>query len=123
MVELNDEHGGGTPSSRRTFLKSSSAAVIGSSITASMVATRSVHAAGSDEIRIGLIGCGGRGTGAAQQALTADPQTRLVAAADAFSDRIEASLASLRGQADIGSRVTVDSDHKFDGFDGYRRVL
>ena len=120
MVESSSETKFGTLSSRRRFLKSSSAAVIGSSVAASM---RSVHAAGSDEIRLGLIGCGGRGTGAAQQALTADSHTRLVAVSDAFPDRAQASVAILRAQADIGPRVSVDSDHQFDGFDGYRRVI
>ncbi len=124
MVESSSSGSGyGTPASRRTFLKSSSAAVIGGSIAANMAATRGVHAAGSDEIRIGLVGCGGRGTGAAQQALTADSHTRLVAASDVFPDRVQASLASLSAQAHIGSRVSVDSDHQFDGFDGYQRVL
>ena len=52
----------------------------------------SVHAAGSDTLRIGLVGCGGRGTGAAANALGADPNCKLVAMADAFADRLQGSL-------------------------------
>ena len=54
--------------------------------------TCSVHAAGNDVIKIGLIGCGGRGSGAAVNALGADPDTRLVAMGDAFADMLESSL-------------------------------
>ncbi|MCC7338296.1 MAG: Gfo/Idh/MocA family oxidoreductase [Pirellulaceae bacterium] len=85
--------------------------------------SRDVHAAGSDEIRIGLVGCGGRGAGAAFQALTADPQTRLVAVADAFPDRMISSLSALSSKDDISKQVTVDADHQFVGFDGYRHVI
>ena len=59
------------PSHRREFLKSSSALVVGGSLAATLGTARSVHAAGSDVIRIGLIGCGGRGSGAAGNALKA----------------------------------------------------
>jgi predicted dehydrogenase len=84
---------------------------------------KSAHAAGSDLIRLGLIGCGGRGTGAAKQALTADRYTRLVAVADAFEDRLQAGLQSLERDAEVGKRVRVDRDHQFTGFDGYQRVI
>jgi len=76
-------------------------------------------------VRIGLIGCGGRGTGAAYQALNAeDGSVVLVAMADVFPDKIEAShanlTAALGGRAD---RVQVDADHRFTGFDAYRKLL
>lgn len=87
MVESNNENRHVARESRRTFLRSSSVAAIGSSLASDFATSRDVHAAGSDEIRIGLVGCGDRGAGAAFQALTADPQTRLVAVADAFPDR------------------------------------
>ena len=59
-----------------------------------------VHAAGSSTIKVGLVGCGGRGTGAAEQALTADSGVKLVAMADAFQDRLEDSLSDLKGSDD-----------------------
>ena len=73
--------------SRRQFLETSSLAVAGS--LAALAAPRNVHAAGSDDLKVGLIGCGGRGTGAASQALKADPNVKLWAMADAFEDRLE----------------------------------
>ena len=70
---------------RREFLKTSSAAVAGT--LAAMALPRAVHAAGSETLKVGLIGCGGRGSGAAAQALKADPNVKLWAMADAFEDR------------------------------------
>ena len=113
-----------TNASRRQFLQNGTAAVAGTAIVSSLSTLSSnVHAAGSDEIKVGLVGCGGRGTGAANQALRADPQTRLVAVADAFQDRADRSLASLKGMEAIASRVDVDTDQVFIGLDGYRHVI
>ena len=81
-----------------------------------------VHAAGSGTIKVGLVGCGGRGTGAAEQALTADSGTRLVAMADAFADRLQDSLSSLKGSS-VGSRVDVPKDRQYSGFDAYKQVI
>ena len=80
-----------------------------------------VHAGGSDTIRVGLVGCGGRGTGAATQALDADPGVQLVAMGDMFGDRLSASLDRLRLHAPL--RVKVPADRQFIGFDAYRRVI
>jgi predicted dehydrogenase len=110
------------PSSRRDFLRKGTAAALAGSLTAQLSLTQAVYAAGSDELRVGLIGCGGRGTGAARQALNADPQTKLVAMADAFEDRLESSLKNLK-KSDVGERVLVDEDHRFTGFDGYKGVI
>ncbi len=108
--------------SRRTFLKRSTTAVAGG-LVAGLSVARSVHAAGSDTIRVGLVGCGGRGTGAATQVLNADRGTKLVAMSDAFGDRLQKSLMSMKKLKDIKDRVLVDSDHQFTGFDGYKRVI
>ncbi|MHC4117404.1 MAG: Gfo/Idh/MocA family protein [Planctomycetota bacterium] len=108
--------------SRRTFLKRSTTAVAGSLVTGLSV-TQSAYAAGSDTIRVGLVGCGGRGTGAATQVLNADRGTKLVAMSDAFGDRLEKSLMSMKKIDDIKDRVLVDSDHRFTGFDGYKKVI
>jgi predicted dehydrogenase len=109
-------------SSRRDFLKDTT--VAGAAvITCSGLVVPMVHAAGSGTIRIGLVGCGGRGTGAAEQALTADSDTRLVTMADAFGDRLEDSLSALKGTASIGSRVDVPKDRQYTGFEGYKQVI
>lgn len=81
------------------------------------------HPNGSDVLKVGLVGCGGRGTGAAAQALAADPQTELVALGDAFADHVENALNSLKGTASIAARVKVDDAHKFTGFDAFKRVI
>jgi predicted dehydrogenase len=80
-----------------------------------------VHAAGSDALRIGLIGCGGRGTGAVASALQVNPAARLVAVADAFEDYARKPVAALKRQ--FGDRITVDDDHVFSGFDGHEKLL
>jgi myo-inositol 2-dehydrogenase / D-chiro-inositol 1-dehydrogenase len=103
--------------SRRDFLKVS--AVAG----AALAAVPHVHAAGSEVIRIGLIGCGKRGTGAASQALRADPHVKLVAMGDAFQDRLDGSLEFLKGDEKIASKVDVKPEHRFVGFDAYQKVL
>ena len=61
-----------------------------------------VHAAGSDTLKVGLVGCGGRGTGAAEQALTADKNAKLVAMADAFQDRLEVEPLDPQGRRAVG---------------------
>jgi len=101
---------------RRAFLKATGTAVLAAGLA------RGVHAAGSDELRLGLVGCGGRGTGAAVQALQADDGTRLVALADAFGDRLESSLKSLRNSP-VADRVAVDADRRFVGFDACRQLV
>ncbi len=110
-----------SPESRRTFLKTTAAAAtVG---TAALTVPRSVHAAGSDAIKIGLIGCGGRGTGAANQALAADKGNRLVAMGDAFADRVELSLGSLSRQEKVSGQVDVPKERQFVGFDAYKNVI
>ena len=106
-------------STRREFLVASSLAA--GATAASLPVSRSAHAAGSDEIKIGLIGCGGRGAGAVASALQVEPAARLVAMADAFGDRMETAAKAL--QSRYPEQVTVDSARHFDGFDGCRKLL
>jgi predicted dehydrogenase len=106
--------------SRRDFLKGTTAAAAATLSTG--LAAPLVHAAGSDAIKVGLIGCGGRGSGAAEQALTADSNAKLVAMADAFQDRLDESLSSLKGSS-LGPRVDVPKDRQYTGFDGYKHVI
>jgi predicted dehydrogenase len=105
--------------SRRDFLKTSTVA-LASGVAASLGAIPAVHAAGSDEIRVGLIGCGSRGTGAAQNVLESSPGVKIVAMGDAFKDHIEISLKNLEKFAD---KIDVPADRQFVGFDAYEKVL
>jgi len=106
--------------SRREFL-TRSAVLAGTAAAASLPVHRAAHAAGSDTLKIGLIGCGGRGSGAAVSALSVDPAARLTALADAFPDRMETARKALKKRA--GDQVAVDDDHCFADFDGHRRLL
>lgn len=109
-------------SSRRGFIKNS-AAGLGAVALATATRPPAVHAAGDDMLRIGLVGCGGRGTGAAAQALKADDGARLVAMADAFDDRLEKSLTTLTKKEDLVARIDVPAARQFVGFDAYRKLL
>src|SRR5215470_10845833 len=109
-----------SPMTRREFLRTSTVAASAAAV-ASLDLSRSAHAAGSDIIKVGMIGCGGRNAGAAVQALTADPGARLVAMCDIFRDRIHAKREEIK--AARGAQVTVADDHCFTGFDGYKRII
>ena len=78
-------------SSRRDFWKASGGLAVGATFVGAMAVPRAVHAGVSEKMRIGLIGCGGRGTGAAENALNASPDNVLVAVGDAFEDYAENS--------------------------------
>lgn len=105
--------------SRRDFLKTGTAAVAAGALTTSLAP--SVYAAGSDVIRVGLVGCGGRGSGAAQQALNADPQVQLTAMGDAFPDRLASARNRLKRS--FKDRAPVDEGTSFVGFDAYKGVI
>ena len=108
--------------SRRTFLGSSAAATLATAISAG--APSIIQAAdASKTLKIALIGCGGRGTGAASQALKADMNINLVAMADIAPDQIEKSLEALKKVEGIGDKVKVEESHKFVGLDGIDKVL
>jgi predicted dehydrogenase len=103
--------------SRRDFLAGATAAALVS------LTPPPVHAAGSDILRVGLIGCGNRGTGAAAQALRADKNTRLVAMADMFADKLQQSLTHLKGDVSVADRIDVKPDSCFTGFNAYKSVI
>src|SRR6476660_366701 len=107
--------------SRRKFLESSSAAALGS--LAALAVPNNVHAAGGEDLKVGLIGCGGRGSGAASQALKADSKVKLWAMADAFADRLELSLNSLQKIEEVAPKLDVAQDRRFIGFDAYKNVI
>ena len=106
---------------RRDFLKASLAATAGAAVVGALPLARSVHAAGSDTIKIALVGCGGRGTGAAANALSTKANVKLVAMADAFADSLEGSLGSL--QKWHNDRVDVPPERRFTGLDAYQKAI
>lgn len=106
--------------SRREFLKTTATAASATAL-GSLDVARSAYAAGSDTLRVGMIGCGGRNSGAAVQALTADKGARLVAMCDIFMDRVKAKREEIKKQKP--DQVAVDDDHCFAGFDGYKKVI
>ena len=110
--------------SRRTFLKTTSSAVASSALLGSLAAERFAHAAsGDDTIKIAMVGCGGRGSGAANQALSTYPigPVKLVAMADVHEDRLKSSLSNLQKQHP--DRVDVPEDRQFFGFDAYKKAI
>ena len=121
--------------SRRDFLKGT-AAVAGAALAANLIAPKA-HAGGADLIRVGLIGCGGRGSGAAFQTLSVPgSNVKLVAMADALEDRLNGGYDNIKGEiaklkakpaekggVDITEKLDVAPDKKFTGLDAYKKVL
>ena len=109
--------------SRRKFLKSTSTAVVGGSVLSSLAIKPGVFADHHDEVKVALVGCGGRGSGAADQALNTYDQgpIKLVAMADAFRDRLDGSFNNLHKKH--GDRVAVPEGQKFIGFDAYKQAI
>lgn len=105
------------PVSRRDFLIRSAA---GASVL-SGISLPHVHAAGDDTMRAALIGCGGRGSGAASNALSTKPAIKLVAMADVQKSRLDASFEGLTGKHP--DRMSVSEDTKFVGFDAYKQAM
>ena len=116
---------GALGTSRRDFLKTSTTVVSATALGALSV-SRSAYAAGSDMLRVGLIGCGGRNTGAGAQALKADKGARLVALCDIFLDRVKNARESIKNELarqQGAAQVQVPDDHCFAGFDAYKKVI
>lgn len=109
----------GAPIGRRQFIQTAGAAVATFGILSS--ANADTKATG-ETLKVGLIGCGGRGTGAIREALLADKNVKLVALADTFKDSMLALREKLQ-KSDVGDRVTVDDGHLFDGLDGYKKLI
>jgi myo-inositol 2-dehydrogenase / D-chiro-inositol 1-dehydrogenase len=107
--------------SRRAFLKQSTAAAAGVALAGQLSIARSAHAAGQEAIKVALIGCGGRGNGAVNDCLNADPAVRVIAVADAFEDRAQGAANRLRGQ--FKDRVDLPDDRVFVGLDAYQKAI
>ncbi len=113
-------------SSRRSFLQTSATASLATAAVAGSAAatpflSRSAHAAGSDILKVGLIGCGGRGNGAASNACAADRGVRLTAMADMFEDRLKLSMKTLGKE--LKTQFEVTDDNAFFGWDAYQKVI
>jgi predicted dehydrogenase len=103
--------------SRRDFVKATAAI----SAAAMLSKMGGAFAAGSDKIRVGVIGCGGRGTGAAMDCVRSSDNVEIVAMADMFNNRLDSSLAELSREVD--DKVSVTGDTSFTGFDAYEKVI
>lgn len=117
---IGQQNGSATGNTRREFLAQAGLTLAGSALAG--VSLPHVHAAEDNTIRLALIGCGGRGTGAAANALDAPGgPIKLIAMADIFRDRLDNSLRNLREK--YGQRVDVPPDRQFVGFDAYKKAI
>lgn len=110
---------------RRNFVKRTTAAAAGLSVGL-MASGNFAYAAGSDTLRVGLVGCGGRGTGAAIDCIRAASGVELVAMGDLFEDRLEQSQEDLQAavkEEEMEEAYQVDDEHAFVGFDAYEHVI
>jgi predicted dehydrogenase len=107
------------PSTRREFLKHTGRLAAAGALAG--VALPHVHAAGSDQINVALIGCGGRGAGAASNAMQQSGPPKLVAMADVFENRLETAFNTLTRKHK--NEMNVSNDRKFIGFDGYKNAM
>lgn len=108
---------------RRQFLQSSAKIAGAGAVLGALPLQSSAYVAAAGEIKVAVVGCGGRGTGAANQALTADPDVRLVAMADVFQDRLEESFKGLSAKFEGTEQVQVTDATKFVSFDGYKKAI
>lgn len=107
---------------RRRFIQNTSAIVGAGAVTPIALGSPKVHNSVDDRLKIGLIGCGGRGTGAAINALNADENSEVVALCDIFPDRINQCHDVLL-KSKHADRITVDEERKYSDFDGYKKLI
>jgi len=103
--------------SRRDFIRTSAAAGVATFLSGS----ERVFAAGSDKVRVGVIGCGGRGTYDATNCVNSSDNVEIIAMGDVFRDRLDGALENLNNN--VGDKVKVTEDTCFVGFDAYKKVL
>ncbi|NDC77737.1 MAG: dehydrogenase, partial [Chitinophagia bacterium] len=124
MKENNDS----ANASRRDFVRQGTL-LAGGMVAAPLLSRANYFSGADDVIRIALVGCGGRGTGAAMQALSTQQNVRLVAMADAFRDRLEDCLKAITSDENaekgrnIKARVDVPEERRFTGFDAYLKAI
>jgi predicted dehydrogenase len=112
-----------TKTSRREFVKQTSLLAGSLALTPTLAQASFFNSNADDTIKVALVGCGGRGTGAAKQALMTKQNVKIVACADAFKDRLDDCLKSLTSDEKVKSRVAVPEENKFVGFDGYKKAI
>ncbi|MDB6028105.1 MAG: putative dehydrogenase [Verrucomicrobiales bacterium] len=128
---------------RREFIKKTSGAVAGSSLAgvlagcrtpskqttaaastaASVIVASKAYAVGKDTIKIGLVGCGGRGSGNVREALLGYKDAVLISMGDIFEDELDRHLVALKGNTEINDRILVTKENCFVGFDAYKKVV
>jgi myo-inositol 2-dehydrogenase / D-chiro-inositol 1-dehydrogenase len=108
---------------RRQFIETSAKVIGTGTILSVLPISMSAYGGAAGEIKVALIGCGGRGTGAASQAIEADPDVRLVAMADVFGDRLEKCFKNLSTKYEGKDKVQVSEASKFTDFDGYKKAI
>src|SRR4051812_23730015 len=118
-----------SPATRRDFLKTTGVAA-GAALATHLSLAPNVHAAGSDTIKVGLVGCGGRGHGAAENVLQSSKGVEIVALGDYFGDKaqlLRKQLMATAGKDDhireLGNKVNVPEDQCFSGLDAYEKVI
>lgn len=109
-------------SSRRDFVQKTALATSGI-LSAPLSVEAMAYVNGEKKLKLALVGCGGRGSGAAVQALTADENVDLVSMADAFADRIERSLKGIKEHFDGKKKISVKEKNRFVGFDAYKKAI
>ncbi|RMG35489.1 MAG: gfo/Idh/MocA family oxidoreductase [Planctomycetota bacterium] len=113
-----------SPTTRRHFLARTAATAVGAGLALDRRLAAAAHVSSDETLKIGLVGCGGRGRGAAIQALRADANTRLIALGDIFQDQIDSTLQLFnRYGGDLSSRIDLPAERCFVGFDAYQKVI
>ncbi len=118
---MNQQNARPSSASRRQFLKQSGGVVAAAALTSALSAPRFAHAAEDNTLKIALVGCGGRGTGAASQAMSTQGPTKLVAMADFFDNRLQSSYKSLAQRHE--KQVDVPNERRFIGLDAYKHAI
>ncbi len=114
-----------TTTHRRDFMKATAVA----SLATAVGGLPAVHGGGNETIRVGLIGCGGRGSGAALDVLSSSPNVELYSVADIWKERIDRFLSGIENRIkegkpkEYGNRLNIDAERRFVGFDAYKKVL
>lgn len=110
-----------TVTTRRSFLKTTSTAAAGAALAGALATPRPGYCAEANTIKVALVGCGGRGTGAAAQALSTEGPVKLWAMADVFENRLSKSQQSLAQQH--AAKMDVPQERRFIGFDAYKHAI
>lgn len=122
VINLNNMENHPDPITRRSFFGKTTAAGLGAA-TFTLLRPELVRGAGKEKLKAGLVGCGGRGTQAVIDLMTGTENVELVAMGDIFEDHLTASHEKLHGNDVIASRIQVDPEHRFIGFDAYQKVI